>query len=167
MVYRVISLFLLGFFLTTVHAQDNSLQLTVNPMSDNASDYEVNFAWQATGSLQEGLAIQVPSAVKVVPQSVRINDQELWLKKSLERPEQDSVVCWAEGEDGLLFFFAEGLIQSGARLAIRCHGGVSGSVADTALAQVREARLQGESAQVNDAVLTQTRFPAITTQTEN
>jgi hypothetical protein len=136
-------------------------------MSDNAMDYEVNFAWQATGSPQDGLAIQVPSAVKVVPQSVRVNDQELWLKKSLERPAQDSVVCWEEAEDGLLFFFAEGAIQSGTRLTIRCHGGVSGSVADTALAQVREASLQGETAQVTDAVLTQTNFPAITTQTEN
>ena len=167
MVYRVIFLLLLGFLLTTVHAQDNSLQVTVNPMSDNAMDYEVNFAWQATGGVQDGLAIQVPSAVKVVPQSVRVNDQEMWLKKSLERPAQDSVVCWEEGEDGLLFFFAESVIQSGTRLTIRCHGGVSGSVADTALAQVREASLQGETAQVTDAVLTQTNFPAITTQTEN
>lgn len=167
MVYRVIFLLLLGFLLTALHAQDNSLQLTVNPMSDNATDYEVNFAWQATGSPQDGLAIQVPPAVKVVPQSVRVNDQELWLKKSLERPVQDSVVCWEEGEDGLLFFFAEGVIQNGTRLAIRCHGGVSGVVSDTALAQVREARLQGETAQVTDAVLTQTRFPAITNQTEN
>jgi hypothetical protein len=167
MVYRLLILVLLGIFLSSVYSQDNSLQITANPMDDSSSDFEITFIWSSTSAAGDGLGIQVPLQVKMVPRAVRVNDQELWLKKSLEKPEQPSVVCWTESGDGLLLFFADGFLQGGSNLEVSCHAGITASVSDTTLASIRAVNLQGGNAEVSSNILTQGNFPAISKQIEN
>jgi hypothetical protein len=167
MVYRLLILVLLGIFLTSVYSQDNSLQISANPMDDSSSDFEITFSWSSANAVGDGLGILVPLQVKVVPRAVRVNNQELWLKKSLEKPEQPAVVCWSESEDGLFLFFAEGFLQGESNLEVRCHAGITGSISDTTLASIRAVNLQGGNAEVSSNILTQGNFPAISNQTDN
>ena len=167
MVYRLFILVLLGSFLTLGYSQDNSLQISASPMEGSASDFEITFTWPSASAAGDGVDLQLPAQVKVVPRSIRVNGQELWLKKSLEIPELPSVVCWAETDDGLQLFFAEGFLQGGANLEVRCHAGVAGSISDTSRATLRTVNLQGENPETSSAILTQGNFPAISNQTEN
>ena len=167
MVYRLFILVLLGSFLTLGYSQDNSLQISASPMDGSASDFEITFSWPSASTAGDGVDLQVPAQVKVVPRSIRVNGQEMWLKKSLEIPDQNSVVCWSDGESGLQLFFAEGFLQGGLNLEVRCHAGINGSVSDTTVASISVVNLQNGNAETSSTILIQGNFPAISNQTEN
>ncbi|UCF65739.1 MAG: hypothetical protein JSW33_07870 [bacterium] len=167
MVYRIIFVLFCILPASFLFAQTDNLNINVNRMSPESSDWEATFSWQSSANLQGGLILELSDNIQVVPASVRIDDQEMWLKRGLEIPANDSVVCWEASEEGLILLFRESRITNNSRLQVRCHAAFIPTASDTALVQLREVRFRSGQTETLDAALAEGTIPNISTFQEN
>jgi len=167
MVYRIILVLFCILPATFLFAQADNLTINVNRMSPQSADWEATFSWQSSLNLQNGLIFELSENMQVVPASVRVDDQEMWLKQGLEIPTNDSVVCWEVSPEGLILLFAENRINSGNRLAVRCHAAFTAAASDTATVQLREVRFRSGQAETQNSSLAEGIIPDISTFQEN
>jgi len=167
MVYRIIVVFLCIFPVSFLFAQADNLTINVNRMSPESSDWEATFSWQSSATLQNGLILEISDNMQVVPASVRVDGQEMWLKRIVEIPVNDSVVCWEISERGLMLLFTENRISNGGRLEVRCHAAFTAAVSDTATVQLREVRFRSGQVETQNSSLAEGIIPDISTFQEN
>jgi hypothetical protein len=138
MVYRLLYFLIFALFLTSLYAQSNDLVVTVSKMSEDTPDTEATFSWQSSRNIQSGLIFTLSENMKAVPISIRLDDREMWLKRGLESPSNDSIVCWELSPDGLILLFTNGLLNDNSNLNVRCHTSFTLGRGDTAVVEIRE-----------------------------
>lgn len=100
-------------------AQENNLNIELQKIQ-NTDNWEFNLNYEFNNSTSNGILIELPSDFKVTPTSIRISEQEMWLKNSDEPCDNISVIHWENTEDGLIIRFAEEVIQPATQLSVKC-----------------------------------------------
>jgi hypothetical protein len=83
------------------------LNLTVSQPDQNTAEWELSLSLTITAETIPGFFLQIPEGIRFIPTQIESNDQSLWLLNAEQVPEQDSVVCWHETENGLIIIFRE------------------------------------------------------------
>ena len=116
---RILSILIVSCFLyfNVLLAQDSGLNIEIQKIQ-NTNNWEFNLQYQFTIPVVIGLFIELPDDFVVTPISIKVNDQDLWLKNTNEVSENDSVIHWEYVENGLILRFSDNLLQSGNRLSL-------------------------------------------------
>ena len=69
-------------FSQIVFAQQNNLSVDVQPVSDSTINWETTLTLDAQIGMENGLLIEIPSGLKMVLLSVRINQNEMFLQNT-------------------------------------------------------------------------------------
>ena len=72
----------------------------------------------------------------------------MWLKKGLETPSNDTIICWDLSQEGLVLLFSEGVISNNTSVAVRCHASFATGRGDTATVEIRELTFRDGQAEM-------------------
>ncbi len=100
-------------------AQENNLNIELQRIQ-NTDNWEFNLNYEFINPTSNGILIELPTNFKATPTSIRINEQEMWLKNSDEPSDNISVIHWENTESGLIIRFAEDVIQPTTQLSVKC-----------------------------------------------
>lgn len=100
-------------------AQQNNLTIDLQPVKESKVNWEATLTVDALNGMQNGILIEVPAGLKMVPLTVRINQNEMFLQNIKEIPSKESVICWDLSPEGIILFFSDGRFNTGDRLIIK------------------------------------------------
>jgi hypothetical protein len=106
-------------FAQILFAQPGDLSVNLIKISPSDINWEMTLTLNAPAGTQSGFLIEIPSTIKMVPLSVRINQTDLWLQNSDQVATSDSVVNWVFMPDGVSFLFREGQLTPGDPMVIK------------------------------------------------
>lgn len=118
-------------------AQENNLTIELQKIQ-NTDNWEFNLNYEFNNSASNGILIELPSNFKVSPTSIRISEQEMWLKNSDEPCDNDSVIHWENIDDGLIIRFAEDVIQPTTQLSVKCIAQKSASIDEDTIVSIKQ-----------------------------
>jgi hypothetical protein len=167
MKYRYIFLILTIFWTTLLPAQTGDISTALNRMSDSSPDWELSLTVNLNFEPANGLTFQLPAGMKVIPVSIRLNGQEMWLQNKLAIPDRDSVIVWDFTAQGLSLFFRNGLLKNGDMLAISCHASIPQTDNFPATVILKEASLSDNSINLSERDYARGTIPLISNQEEN
>ena len=104
----------------SVLAQNKELSISLKPLSNTKTDWEFSLEAQLNFSPENGIVLQVPGELMVVPVSITVNDRKFWMQNLLTVPEKDSVVAWQIVPEGLMLLFKKGVIRQGDKIRLVC-----------------------------------------------
>jgi len=112
-------IFLLSICLLTapLFAQEG-LNLNVRQMDQSTSEWELSLALTISSETTPGFFLQLPQGIRFIPTQIESNGNSLWLLNAEQLPQQDSVVCWYEKNDGLMIVFRENEILEESQVLI-------------------------------------------------
>lgn len=167
MKYRYIFLILTIFWATLLPAQTGDINATLDRMSDSVPDWELDLSVNLNFEPATGLAFQLPAGMKVIPVSIRLNGEELWLQNKLVIPDRDSVITWDFTAQGLSIFFRNGLLKNGDVLAITCHASIPKTDNFPATVSLKEASLSDTGINLSEQNFARGTISLISNQEEN
>ncbi len=100
-------------------AQPGDLSVNLQQIPQSDINWEMILSLNAPAGTQSGFLIEIPSTIKMVPISVRINQSDLWLQNSEQVSASDSVVNWVFMPEGVSFLFKEGQLTTGDQMVIK------------------------------------------------
>ena len=100
-------------------AQQNNLTIDLQPVAESKVNWEATLTFDALNGMQNGILIEVPAGLKMVPLTARINQNEMLLQNIKETPSKESVICWELSPEGIILFFRDGQFNAGDRLIIK------------------------------------------------
>ena len=106
-------------FAQILFAQPGDLSVNLEKIPQSDINWEMTLSLNAPAGTQSGFLIEIPSTIKMVPLSVRINQADLWLQNSEQASVSDSVVNWVFMPDGVSFLFKEGQLAIGDQVVIK------------------------------------------------
>ncbi|MCK5454438.1 MAG: hypothetical protein KAJ16_08750, partial [Calditrichia bacterium] len=159
MVYRILYFLIFALFITSLYAQSNDLVVNVSRMSEDTADLEATFSWQSSRNIQSGLVFTLSENMQAVPVSIRVDNREMWLKKGLETPANDTIICWDLAPEGLILLFSDGLISNNTSLDVRCHASFTRGRGDTATVEIREVTFRDGQSEINENPLANASIP--------
>jgi hypothetical protein len=110
--------FLTAIFAQILFAQSNDLAVTLQPVSNSDVNWETTLTITGQSGLENGLLIELPAGVKMVPLNAQINQNTMFLQNINDVPTRESLICWNLNDDGLILFFSEGQFSSADQLVI-------------------------------------------------
>ena len=69
--------------------------------------------------MENGLLIEIPSGLKMVLLSVRINQNEMFLQNTNETSSIESVISWDLSPEGVILLFQDGQSTTGDRIVVK------------------------------------------------
>jgi hypothetical protein len=114
---RIILMFLICLLMTPLFAQQD-LNLTVQQPNPATAEWELSVAMTLGAETATGFYLQLPQGVRFIPTQIEANGNPLWLLNAEEIPQQDSVVCWYEKDNGLMIVFSENESAENSRIII-------------------------------------------------
>ena len=106
-------------FSQIVFAQQNDLSIDVQPVSDSNINWETTLTLDAQSGMENGLLIEIPSGLKMVLLSVRINQNEMFLQNTNETSSIESVISWDLSPEGVILLFQDGQFTTGDRIVMK------------------------------------------------
>jgi hypothetical protein len=100
-------------------AQPNDLIVDMNPVAESTVNWETTFTVNGQTGMENGLLIELPSGLKMVPLSARINQTEMYLQNLKETPSIESVICWDFSPEGIILFFGDGQFKTGDQIVLK------------------------------------------------
>lgn len=161
MVYRVLYFLIFPLLITSLYAQSNDLIVNVSRMSGDTPDLEATFSWQSSRNIQSGLIFTLSENMKAVPISIRVDEREMWLKRGLETPVNDTIICWDLAPGGLILLFSNGLISNNTGLDVRCHASFTQGRGDTAVVELREVVFRDGESEISENSIAATSIPIV------
>ena len=110
---------LTALFSQILFAQQNNLALDIQPVSESGVNWETTLTLDAQSGMENGLLVELPTGIKMVPLTARINADEMLLQNTSEIPSKDNVVSWELSEDGIILYFQDGQLSSGDQLVLK------------------------------------------------
>jgi len=102
-----------------VFAQQNNLSVDVQPVSDSNINWETTLTLDARSGMENGLLIEIPSGLKMVLLSVRINQNEMFLQNTNETSSIESVISWDLSPEGVILLFQDGQFTTGDQIVMK------------------------------------------------
>jgi hypothetical protein len=109
----------IALFSQMLFAQQNDLQVDLQPVSGSDVNWETTLTLDAEPGMENGLLVEIPAGIKMVPLSARLNDNIYYLQNKSELPENESVINWELSEEGIILFFPQGAYNAGDRLILK------------------------------------------------
>ena len=129
---------LTAFFSQILFAQQNNLALDIQPVSESGVNWETTLTLDTQSGMENGLLIEVPAGIKMVPLTARINTDEMLLQNTSQIPSKDNVVSWELSDEGLILYFQDGQLNSGDQLVLKTMTSqIKKRIADKAMINVR------------------------------
>lgn len=112
---RLLSIIIL--FHTIVSAQESGLQVRLQRL-ENRLNWELITSIELDENPGTALLVELPDYIKAVPQSIRLNGQELWLKNSAGPCTSDTAMHWERVDAGIVLHCTADRLQPGDRLEL-------------------------------------------------
>ena len=109
----------IALFSQILLAQQNDLAIDLQPVSQSEVNWETTLTLEGQSGMENGLLIELPAGIKMVPLSARLNENDLFLQNLDQTPARESVINWHLTEAGVVLFFAEGQYSSGDQLILK------------------------------------------------
>ena len=87
-------LLIMAIFSQIVIAQENNLTIDMKPVAESNINWETTLILNGQNGMGKGVLIEIPSGLKMVPLSARINQTEMFLHNTNEMPAEASVISW-------------------------------------------------------------------------
>ena len=142
--------------------QSTPIDISMERLAETGKDWNMIVTVDLSGPVNDGLALDLPNGIRVVPVSVQRNGEALWLKQSETAPELASTLTWFEDDSGrVVLRFTENRLTGGDQLVITCTANMKN--APTAESEVALKRLirQGNRVQAGDETLGRRALPTI------
>jgi len=102
-------------------AQSTVSEIRLDRTAGSQKDWTINVTIDLSENMRDGLALELPGRVKIIPVSVQLNDQPVWLKQSEEAPALENTLTWFEDDSGrVVLRFTEDRLRAGDRLVVEC-----------------------------------------------
>ncbi len=158
--YSIFILF--AFLFSELLAQSaTNLNVRLQPLQGTTSDWEFDLQLIFETTPANGVTIEVPKELSLIPVSVSVNNVALWLQNNLSLPTQDSVVAWQRVNAGIMLIFKNGLFKTGDRLNLHCIAGLSNSKFEINKVNIREIIWQNNSVTVSKNIFASGSLPQI------
>jgi hypothetical protein len=108
-----------AIFSQIVIAQENNLTIDMKPVTDSNINWETTLILDAQNGMSNGVLIELPSGLKMVPLSARINQTEMLLQNTNEVPSIESVISWDLSSEGVILLFQDGQFNTGDRIEVK------------------------------------------------
>jgi hypothetical protein len=164
---KSILIILLLVWATLTYAQTGDINVTLNPISESGSDWELNFSVDLNFDPGSGLSFQLPAGISVIPISVQLNGREMWLQKKMALPDRDSVLTWEFNAQSLSIFFRNGLLKNGDVLAVKCQASIQQTDSSSSSVILKEAFITNNGINLSDRDFGRGAIPVIANQEEN
>ena len=125
------------FIFSAAMAQNGNLNIDLQKIQDS-NNWDFNLQYQFTNPITIGVFIELPDKFIVTPISIKVNDQDLWLKNTDEISENDFVVHWEYLENGLILRFSDNLIQSGNQFSLNGLSSTSNNLDDDTVISIKQ-----------------------------
>ena len=107
------------FFSQVLFAQQNNLTIDLQPVGDSTINWETTLSLIAPDGVENGMLIEIPVGLKMVPLSTSINQTDMLLQNKTEVPSTDSVICWDISPQGIILIFRNGQLNSGDQITVK------------------------------------------------
>jgi hypothetical protein len=163
---RYLNLFLILLLLLTYNlfSQGTNIAITFDPLSNSNRDFEFELTFRLPITPSDGIAIEHPQEISLIPVEITINDSKLWLKNSDTVALQDSVVAWQVIPSGIMIIFKNGLFNVGDELRLRCISAISSQNVAQSQVRVKEIVSQADGMQVASEIFASGSVPQISNQ---
>jgi hypothetical protein len=140
--------------------QAQGLELNLQQQGDNNLNWEMTLAFSVTNTTQNGMFFDIPEQLRLVPMNVQVNQDNIWLQNSEQVPQMDSVATWYAVDQGLVFLFTEGMLNSGDQLQITCMATlVQKELSTEEVIEVRPILTTTAPVQISDQVVASANIP--------
>jgi len=124
MYLKSLSLIMILFLITGIYAQQAEVGVRIDPIPQTTSDWECDLTLNLNIAPANGILVEMPKEIVLIPVSLEINKKQVWLQNSFSEPVRDSVVAWQKVPEGIMLFFEENLLKSSDELHIKCVGNI-------------------------------------------
>lgn len=168
MKYNLFSILMSLLFSTQIFSQADQLQVLLNSKSDNETALDIQFTWSSNFTPTDGLIIESAQSMMLIPVSVRINGENIWLQNLSSLPENDSVITWQTSSNSLIFLLRNGMVQEGDVINVNCNGMINQDegAADNAIF-IKDITWRAGQLEISDQSYMSGNIPAVPNQEEN
>lgn len=147
MAKKTFFLIVLFFAVTNTFAQ-SELSISFNNEDLSKSNVQMELTLNLESSIDSLLFISLPSKLKVIPISIKKNNQNLWLRNSVKIPKKDLLVSWVDSANELVFRFLPGTIVNGDKVIIVSMAKLYGKLAEEDKITVKTGESSADIAEV-------------------
>lgn len=143
-------------------AQSTPIDISMERIAETGKDWNMIVTVDLSGPVNDGLALDLPDGVRVVPVSVQRNGEALWLKQSETAPELASTLTWFEDDSGrVVLRFAENRLVNGDRLVITCMANMKAPPPPESEVALKRVVRQGSRVRAGEETLGRRALPTI------
>jgi hypothetical protein len=103
--------------------------------------------------MENGVLIEIPGEIKMVPLNARINQNDMLLQNTQETPSVESVVSWDLTPEGIMLFFREGQVNSGDQIVIKTMiTRIKKSVSENPAIHIRTIQKNNQDIQISEDI---------------
>lgn len=154
-------LLILFLIIAPALAQQTGASIDITPIPESDSDWEFNLNLDLTSSLSNGILLETPQEVMLIPISLRINQEEMWLQNILSVPDRDSVIAWQNMPQGIMLIAKSDLLNSGDNIQLKCMANIQDSELEQAEIRLKEVVSQTDGLKVSTNVFSSVQIPSI------
>jgi hypothetical protein len=141
---------------------NNSFNISMERVAESKKDWNIVLTIELNESLRDGLALELPSRIKMVPTEVRLGNEKLWLKKSNDAPTLEQTLTWFEDDSGrILLRFTENRLNAGDRLIISCTTHMKQPPQEEARVALLRLDRVGEGVRTSEQIMDSRSLPTI------
>jgi hypothetical protein len=157
----MMALLFMGVLQTSAQS-NNSFDISMEPLAESKKDWDMVLTIELNESLRDGLSLEFPNHVKMVPTAVQLGDEKLWLKKSTDAPIMEQTLTWFEDDSGrVILRFTENRLNAGDRLVISCATHIKQPSQEEARIVLMRLDREGERVRTSDQVMDSRSLPTI------
>ncbi len=130
--------------LQNAQAQQSDLKIEAMKIPLAGDTWETTLMVAFSTLAQNGILIETPKELRLIPVSIARDNKQLWLQNSDRRPDGDSILTWQMNDSGFFLYFNTRQTFNQSTLSITCIA----HLLTTALAPGSEIRIRpftGES----------------------
>ena len=146
-------------------AQLSDLSVQISDIAASSSNKEMTVQLTAAAAIQDGLMVQLPADIKMIPLAIEINQKNPALLNSDQLSGSEDVVSWDLVAEGIAFIFAPGQLLAGDQLRIRAALTLLGGEirAGTAV-EIHSIQTSPSGIQTSDEVISSANLPLSTNE---
>lgn len=168
MKYSLFLILMSLLFSTQIFSQANQLQVSLNSKSNSETALDIQFTWSNNFTPTDGLVIESTQPMMLIPVSVQINGENIWLQNLSSLPENDSVVTWQTSSNSLIFLLRNGLVQEGDVINVNCNGMINpDKEAGENAILIKDITWRAGQIEISDQSYMSGNIPAVPNQEEN
>ncbi len=148
MAKKLVPILWIFFAFTFTFGQSTSLSVSFNNEDLSKSNVQMELTLNIESSIDSLLFISLPSKLKIIPISIKKNNQNLWLQNSIKVPKKELLVSWVDSANALAFRFLPGTIVNGDKVIIVSMAKLYGKLAEEDKITVKTGESSADIAEV-------------------